>query len=190
MVQIVNAWRTGGKGMTNSAKTDERTKNRRYTQATWTCSWNWRFRSAIKERRSLRKSCRNTYCLAMQTPWKATVWTKNKHNQTECKCNETATWRNKRNTTWVFLEWKSSKMETASNEETAKLSQTQTEWEFYYCIHWFSLLQLVEICLWGHMCTLWLLFRTLFGSCFVHSLALVLIWCLAESDPVQLLNNY
>ena len=47
-----------------------RTK-RKHNETECKCSQNGRFPSAIKERRILRKSCMNTYCLATQMPQKA-----------------------------------------------------------------------------------------------------------------------
>ena len=68
------------------------------------------FRSAVSERRSLRKSCMNTYYLAisrmeMRLNADATesYTTERKRNETECKRNEMVTRRNKRNATRAFF---------------------------------------------------------------------------------------
>ena len=116
----------------NTRRTDDKCKQHEHVHR--------RFRSALKERRSLRShpwiptalQCKYHGELQNETEWK--------RNGTECKRNKT---------------------ETVSNAETAKQCWTQMEREFHSSIHGFNLLQLVEICREATCMH--------FGSCFVRS---------------------
>ena len=106
------------------------------------------FRPALSERRSLAISRMEVRLNANSTE---SFTTERKCNETECKHNETATRRNKRNATWTFFNTNGHGVERKPNGNFT--------WAFID-------IQIVEICSRGHLYILWLWFCTLFGSFF------------------------